>query len=98
MVDSAHCVHLVCLVLSDHAVSWVFLGEREWVVLFIGIELSFPATVQLHRYVTDAQVPVADPEKQPVSPACAPGKAGEDANVADLASEQSLTVSEYGTG
>lgn len=66
---------------------------------FIGIELSFPATVQLHRYVMDAQGPVVmDPGKQPVSLVCATGKAGDDANVADLASEQRLTVSEYGTG
>ena len=47
----------------------------------------------------DAQGPVVtDLDKQPVSQVCAAGKAREDADVADLASEQRLPFSEYGTG
>lgn len=65
-----------------------------------GIEPSFPAKASLAVQVCmDTQGPVVmDPAKQPVSQVCVAGKAREGANVADLASEQRLLFSKYGTG
>lgn len=77
-----------------------FFWEKGSVFVFSGIKLSFPAKASPAAQVCmDAQGPVVtDPDKQPLSQVCVAGKARQDANVADLVSEQRLLFFRYGTG
>lgn len=77
-----------------------FFWDKGSVFVFSGIKLSYPAKASPAAQVCmDAQgTVVTDPDKQPLSQVCVAGKAREDANIADLVSEQRLPFSKYGTG